>query len=71
MYVHSHSARKLVGWVAVLLAIVPSALCFEPDPSPDMGLCEVTGHMTCSGKPLNDMTLCLDSSPGVHCTAQC
>ena len=29
MYVHLHLARKLMGWAFVLLAMVPSALCFR------------------------------------------
>lgn len=67
MYFDPRAARKLVGWAAVLLAIVPSAFCFERKPSAETEFCEVTGHMTRTGKPLNDMTLCLDSAPGVHC----
>jgi hypothetical protein len=67
MYVHLHSGRKLMGWALVVLAIVPSALCFEPATSPRVELSDVTGRLTYSGKALNDMTLCLDSPAGVHC----
>ncbi len=67
MYVHSHRGRRLMGWAFGILAVVPSVLCFEPSTSPRMGLSDVTGRLTYSGKPLNDMTLCLDSTPGIHC----
>ncbi|MGP0063139.1 MAG: hypothetical protein ACLQGP_05980 [Isosphaeraceae bacterium] len=66
MSLHLHSGRKFMGWALGILAIVPSALCFETTAHPQIPLSDVTGHMTYSGKPLNGMTLCLDSSPGVH-----
>lgn len=67
MAVHSHSARQVVGWAGIVLFIMPSAICFEARTSSRMEFSDVTGRMTYSGQPLNGMTLCLDSSPGVHC----
>jgi hypothetical protein len=67
MYVHLHSGRKLMGWAVVLLAMVPSALCFEPSTSVRKTLSDVTGRLTYAGEPLHGMTLCLDSVPGNHC----
>jgi hypothetical protein len=54
-----------MGWVLGTAALSPFALyCFEL-PSPEATLSEVTGRVTYSGRPLNDMILCLDSG-GVH-----
>jgi hypothetical protein len=33
---------------------------------PKFSLSDVTGRVTCSGRPLNDVTICLDSPGGVH-----
>jgi hypothetical protein len=67
MYVHSQLGRKLMGWTFGVLAVVPSVLCFVSSVSPSLELSDVTGRLTYSGQPLNDMTLCLDSTPGIHC----
>ena len=66
MYLDLRNGRKLMGWAALLLAIVPSALCFEPRIISGPGFSEVTGRLTYSGKVLTDMTLCLDSPDGLH-----
>ena len=47
--------------------MVPSALCFLALGHLAEELSDVTGHVTYSGKPLHGLTLCLDSTPGIHC----
>jgi hypothetical protein len=64
MNVHLHHARNVMGWVIGIAAFSPFALCLE-FPSPKNTLSDVTGRVTYSGRPLNDMTICLDLG-GVH-----
>jgi len=54
-----------MGWVIGIAAFSPFALCLE-FLSPENTLSDITGRVTYSGRPLNDMTICLDSPGGVH-----
>jgi hypothetical protein len=62
---HLHQARNVMGWVLAIAAFSPFALCCFEFPSSKNSLSDVTGRVTYSGHPLNDMFLCLDSG-GVH-----
>src|SRR4051812_30813740 len=65
MYAHLHLTRKLMAWGLGVLAIVPAVL-FTAASSPVPNLSKVSGRVTHSGRPLNDMTLCLDTKGGAH-----
>jgi hypothetical protein len=53
-----------MGWVLGLAAFSPFVLCLDI-PIPQTALSDVTGRVTYSGRPLHDMTICLDSD-GLH-----
>ena len=65
MNVHLHQARNMMGWILGIVFFSPFVMCFEPLEQP-VELPEVTGRVTFGGRPLNDMTLCLDSEKGDH-----
>ena len=65
MYLHLHHARHAMGWILGIVAFSPFALIFV-SPSPNFSLSDVTGRVTYSGRPLNQLTICLDSEGGVH-----
>ena len=65
MYAHLHLTRQLMAWGLGVLAIVPTVL-FTAASSPAQNLSEVKGRVTYSGRPLNDMTICLDTKGGAH-----
>jgi hypothetical protein len=65
MNIHLHHARNAMGWILGIAAFSPFALIFESS-SAKLTLSDVTGRVTCSGRPLNDVTICLDSAGGVH-----
>jgi len=67
MNLHLHNARNAMGWILGIVAFSPFALIFEsPSPSPKLTLSDVTGRVTYSGRPLNDVIICLDLEGGVH-----
>jgi hypothetical protein len=55
-----------MAWILIATALSPFALCFASTESTSVSLSPVTGRLTISGRPVNDMTICLDSG-GVHC----
>ncbi len=63
MYAHLHLTRRLMAWGLGVLAIVPTVL-FSAAASPSEKLSEVRGRVTYSGRPLEDMTICLDTKGG-------
>ncbi len=65
MYAHLHLTRRLMAWGLGVLAIVPTVV-FTAASSPTQSLSEVKGRVTYSGRPLNDMTICLDTKGGAH-----
>ncbi len=65
MNVHLHHARNMMGWILGIALFSPFALYLEPSDQP-VTLPEVTGTVTLAGRPLNNMTLCLDSEKGEH-----
>ena len=60
MNLHLHHARNAMGWILSVVAFSPFALIFE-SPSPRLTLSDVTGRVMYSGRPLNDVIICLDS----------
>lgn len=64
MSIHLHRARQWTGWTLGFVALSPFALCIDP-PIPKVQTAPVTGRVTYSGRPLNDMTLCIDEG-GLH-----
>lgn len=60
MSVHLHRARQWTGLMLGAVALWPFALCIDP-PSGATSTVPVTGHVTYSGHPLSDATICLDS----------
>jgi hypothetical protein len=65
MNTHLHRARRALGWALGIMALSPFGLWGVEFPGPRNTLSDVTGRVTYSGRPLNDMTLCLDLG-GVH-----
>jgi hypothetical protein len=65
MNVHLHHSRNVVGWILGIAALSPFTLIFESS-SPKFTLSDVTGRVTYSGHPLNNVTICLDSEGGIH-----
>jgi hypothetical protein len=57
-------------WVIAIVALSPLALCIET-PHDGVVLPEVTGQVTLAGRPLNGLTLCLDSEQDGDHTAFC
>jgi hypothetical protein len=66
MSVHLHQTRQWMAWILTATALSPFALCFASTESRGVHLSPVTGRVTISGRPVNDMIICLDSG-GVHC----
>jgi hypothetical protein len=65
---HLHHARNVMGWALGIVAFSPFALCIDlpsPNPTTNTSLSDVTGRVTYSGHPLNEVTICLDRG-GVH-----
>jgi len=65
MSVHLHRTRQWMAWMLTATALSPFALCFSSTEKGGVHLSPVTGRVTISGRPVNDMTICLDSG-GVH-----
>ncbi len=65
MSLHLHHSRNLMGWILGIAAFSPFALILEPS-NPKYTLSDVTGRVTYSGHPLNDVIICLDTEGGVH-----
>ena len=55
-----------MAWILTATALSPFALCFASTESSGVHLSPVTGRVTISGRPVNDMIICLDSG-GDHC----
>jgi hypothetical protein len=53
-----------MSWILGAVALSPFALCFG-FPFPEVHLSPVTGRVTFSGRPVNDMIICVDSG-GEH-----
>ena len=66
MSVHLHRTRQWTAWILTATALSPFALCFASTETKDVYLSPVTGRVLISGRPANEMTICLDSG-GVHC----
>lgn len=64
MNVHLHRARTIMGWLIGIAAFSPFVLCLD-FANPNNTLSDVTGRVTYSGQPLNEMMICLDVG-GVH-----
>jgi hypothetical protein len=60
MSVHLHRTRQWTAWILGAAALSPFALVFAP-PSTAIRLSPVTGRVLLSGRPVKDMTICLDS----------
>ncbi len=58
MTYHLHHTRRWTAWVLGALALSPFALAFGSFESPHLS--PVTGRVTLDGRPVQDMTLCLD-----------
>jgi hypothetical protein len=65
MNVHLHHSRNVMGWVIGIAVFSPFALIFESS-EPKFTMSDVTGRVTYSGHPLNDVMICLDTEGGVH-----
>jgi hypothetical protein len=63
--VHLHLARQWTAWTLTAIALSPFLLCFASVESNEVRLSPVTGRVTISGRPVGDMTICLDSD-GAH-----
>jgi hypothetical protein len=59
MSVHLHRARQWTAWTLSAVALSPLALCLD-SPAPVSACVPVTGHVTYSGRPLNETFICLD-----------
>ncbi len=59
MPVHIHRLRQWTGWTLGAVAILPWSLCLDL-PVSSFHPAVVTGRVTCSGRPLGDVTVCLD-----------
>ena len=66
MTVHLHHARTIMGWILGIAVFSPFALYFEPADTKEP-VSEVSGRVTYSGRPVQDMIICLDSEGGGHC----
>lgn len=66
MSIHLHRTRQWAAWILTATAVSPFALCFASTEWKGVALSPVTGRVMISGRPVNDMTICLDSG-GVHC----
>jgi hypothetical protein len=64
MSVHLHHTRQWAAWILGAAALSPFALAFGSAPR-EGHLSPVTGRVTFSGRPVSDMTICLDSG-GQH-----
>jgi hypothetical protein len=64
MNVHLHRSRTIMGWLIGIAAFSPFVLCLD-FAKPQNTLSDVTGRVTYSGQPLNQMIICLDVG-GVH-----
>jgi hypothetical protein len=65
MNLHLHHARTVMGWVLGIAAFSPFVLCLEFSDPNNKTLSDVTGRVTYSGRPLSEMTICLDEG-GIH-----
>ncbi len=65
MSVDLHLARRLVAWGLGIAALTPLLFCFylEP-PAEQQDLSTVTGRITYSGRPIRNMSICLDTDGG-------
>jgi hypothetical protein len=64
MSFHLHRTRQWTAWVLSVIALSPFALAFGSTPREDH-LSPITGSVTLSGRPMNDMFICIDSD-GQH-----
>jgi hypothetical protein len=65
MSVHSQQARNVIGWILGIAAFSPLALCYQSS-YPRVTLCDVTGRVTYSGRPITGASICLNSKNGNH-----
>jgi hypothetical protein len=63
MNIHSQQARKMMGWILGIVALSPLALCYQ-SLYPRVALSDVTGRVTCSGRPLTGTIIYLVSDSG-------
>jgi hypothetical protein len=64
MSVHLHHSRQWTAWILTAVALSPFALVFGA-PVEENHLSPITGCVTFSGRPVQDMTICLDTD-GEH-----
>jgi hypothetical protein len=60
MSVHLHHARQWTAWILTAVALSPFALVFGSAVD-EVHLSPITGRVTFSGRPVREMTLCLDT----------
>ncbi len=60
MSVHLHRTRQWTAWILTALALSPFALVFG-SPIDEGHLSPITGSVTFAGRPVQDMTICLDT----------
>lgn len=65
MTVHMHQARKAVASILVIAALSSPVVYYELI-NPRVGLSDVTGRVTYSGRPLTSAFICLNSESGDH-----
>ena len=65
MNVHLHRSRYVMGWVLAIIFFSPFALILA-SPQSKVSRSGVTGRVTCSGRPLSDVMICLDAEGGDH-----
>jgi hypothetical protein len=54
-----HSARTLMARAMVVIALLPAPLLLKPS-SPGIKLANVTGRVTYSGRPIQNIVICFD-----------
>jgi hypothetical protein len=65
MLVDLHLQRRLVAWGLALAILVPFLWCLNARAG-HRPLSDVSGRVTYSGQPVNNMFICIDSEDGCH-----